>query len=328
MRLRWPVFLVSVSSLFMSCTSHARRESEVQPVPDFLFERPPFRFDCADRTPGQAPMSERGIRVSMGNEAPFLLTHSEELSLSPRDVPALTITADPFHSISIGGSARSHWCIRFCAQGEGNSEAEARGNLNQISMNLRGTIMSLKGPILSDKPQSKGLFVLDAHADAPIVIHGSYAPVEIRDMTGPVRVTATHARAKILDTTGQVDAAAFVIDFAGSRGRVNLSAEAEINLKMTAPRFEGTLLAWAQRPLRVLVPPGFTTPFQALVNRPQDFVCRADFCSQVKKEKKNGLYVFTYTGDGGAAPELVHLRSEQATVVIDTAEGKQARDSR
>lgn len=328
MRLRWPVFLVSVSSLFMSCTSHARRESEVQPAFEFLFERRPFQFDCADRTPGQSGINEPRIRVSMGNEAPFLLTHSEELTLSPRNVPALTITADPSHSISIGGSGRSDWSIRFCAQGEGNSEAEARGHIDQVSMTLLGTLVLLKGPVLSDKPQSRGLFVLEAPADAPIVIHGSYAPVEIRDMTGPVRVTATHARAKILDTTGQVDAAAFVIDFAGSRGRVNLSAEAEINLKMTAPRFEGTLLAWAQRPLRMLVPPGFTTPFQALVNRPQDFICRADFCSKVKKEKKNGLYVFTYSGDGGAAPELVHLRSEQATIVIDTAKGKQATGSR
>jgi hypothetical protein len=328
MRLRWPAFLVSVSSLFMSCASHAQREIEVQPVPEFVFERRPFGFDCLDRRPGKATTNERGARLSMGNEAPFLLTHAEELTLSPRDVPALTITADPSHSISIGGTGRSDWSIRFCAQGEGNSEAEARGYLDQVSMTFLGTIVSLKGPILSDNPQSKGLFVLDAPADAPIVIHGSYASVEIRDMTGPVRVTATHARAKILDTTGQVDAAAFVIDFAGSRGRVNLSAEAGINLKMTAPRFEGTLLAWAQRPLRMLVPPGFTTPFQALVNRPQDFVCRTDFCAKVKQEKKNGLYVFTYIGDGGSAPELVHLRSEQATVVIDSTEGKQARDSR
>ena len=53
-------------------------------------------------------------------------------------------------------------------------------------------------------------------------------------MNGPVRVTASHARAKILETTGQVDANAFVIDFAGSRGRVSLNAEAEINLKTLA----------------------------------------------------------------------------------------------
>ena len=120
MRLRWPAFLVSVSALFMSCASHAGREIEVQPVPEFVFERRPFQFDCADRRPGKATTNERGVRVSMGNEAPFLLTHAEKLTLWPRGVPALTITADPSHSIFIGGSGRSDWSIRFCGQGEGS----------------------------------------------------------------------------------------------------------------------------------------------------------------------------------------------------------------
>jgi hypothetical protein len=110
-----------------------------------------------------------------------------------------------------------------------------------------------------------------------------------------------------------------IVDFAGSRGMVNLSAETEINLKMTAPRFDGALLAWAQRPVRLLVPPGFATPFQAVVNRPRNFVCRAGFCSKVKQNKNNGLYVFTYAGDGSSAPERFHLRSEQSTVVVDTS---------
>jgi len=277
-------------------------------------------------------MNERGARIFIvgGNQAPYLRTRSEALTLSRRDVPALTITADPSNFIAIGGSSRSNWSIRFCAQAEGNNEAEARARLQQVSMIRLGSAVSVNGPILvlGETPTTMGSFVVDAPADAPIVIHASNAPVEIRDMTGPVRVTATHARATILDTTGQVDAAGFVVDFAGSRGRVNLSAEAEINLEMTAPRFEGTLLAWAQRPLRMLVPPGFMTPFQALVNRPQDFVCRSDFCAKVKQERWNGLYVFTYAGDGSTAPERVHLRSEQATVVINTADRKKADDFR
>ena len=60
-------------------------------------------------------------------------------------------------------------------------------------------------------------------------------------------------------------------------------------------------------------------PFQALVNRPQDFVCRADFFSKMTQEKKGGLYVFTYTGDGNTAPEAFHLRSEHSTVVVDSS---------
>jgi hypothetical protein len=95
-------------------------------------------------------------------------------------------------------------------------------------------------------------------------------------------------------------------------------AEAEINLKLTTVKFQGTLTAWAQSSVRVLIPPGFQTPFQAVVNRPQDFVCRTEFSTAVKREKKGGLYMFTYAGDRSVAPDRVDLRSEHATVVIDT----------
>lgn len=64
------------------------------------------------------------------------------------------------------------------------------------------------------------------------------------------------------------------------------------------------------------------TPFQAIVNRPQDFVCRAGFASRMKIERNGGLYVFTYAGDGSAPAEDVHLRSEHGAVVIDTAQSR------
>ncbi len=320
MRLRWAAFVLSASSLFTSCGSQARPQARIDsPAFEFLFERRPFQVDCDDRTPGQPP--KPGVSLHSGNEAPFLRTHSEEVTLPSHDAPALTITADPSHQIFIGGSDRSDWSIRYCARGEGNSEAEARGNIDLVSMSILAATVSLKDSqilVLGERPQSSGTFVLDAPAEAPIVIHASFASVEVHDMTGPVRIAAAHGRAGILDTTGQVDAAAYMIDYAGSRGRVNLSAEFGINVKMTATRFEGTMMAWSQGPLRVLVPPGFMTPFQAVVNRPQDFVCRADFCGKLKHEKNNSLDIFTYLGDAGTAPGLMHWRSEQATVVIDT----------
>ena len=137
-------------------------------------------------------------------------------------------------------------------------------------------------------------------------------------MAAPVRVSATHGRATILDTTGQVDATALVVDFAGTRGRVTLSAEAEINMKLPTVRFDGTLLAWAERAVRVLVPPDFVTPFRAITSRRSDFVCRTAFASRVTHEQQGELHCFTYAGDHSAAPRTVmHLRSEQATVVVD-----------
>jgi len=324
MRLHWPVFLIPLSALFSSSSRDIPSKYNLQPAPEFLFERQPFTFDCAERWPGRSTRNEGEIPtfLAIGNRAPYLLTRSEELSLSTSDVPALTITADPSNMIAIGGSERRDLFMRFCARAEGNSEAEARERLQQVAMTRRGGVVSLSRRSVDHGQDAMSYFLLEAPTHVQTVIHASYAPVEVRDMAGPVRVTASHARAKILGTTGQVDADAFVIDFAGSRGRVTLSAEAEINLRMTVPKFEGTLSAWAQRPLRMLVPSGFVTPFQAIVNRSQDFVCRADFCSKVRQERKNGLYVFTYMGDGSVAPESVHLRSEQSTVVIDKIPGK------
>jgi len=64
----------------------------------------------------------------------------------------------------------------------------------------------------------RGQLFVDAPADVAIVIDASFAAVHIRDLEGPVRVAAAHARTTILNTTGRVDAIGMVIDFAGSKG--------------------------------------------------------------------------------------------------------------
>lgn len=90
---------------------------------------------------------------------------------------------------------------------------------------------------------------------------------------------------------------------------------------MTAPKFEGTLSAWAQRP----VPNAGSLRIRDAISGNSETatgLCRADLCSQIRHEMKNGLNVFTYVGDGSAAPERVQLYSEQSTVVIDNIAGK------
>jgi hypothetical protein len=208
--------------------------------------------------------------------------------------------------------------LRFCAYGEGNSEGEALDRLQEVSLVRLGATVSLNSLGVHRVPGAGGNLSVHAPADAPITVHASFAPVAVRNMTGPVRVTSIHARATILNTTGKVDATAFVVDFAGLKGTVILSAEADINLKFTSLKFTGTLTAWAQFPVRALVPQGFQTPFQAVVSRPQDFVCRTEFGTDMKLERNGGLYVFTYPGDGSTPPEDVHLRSEHSAVIVDT----------
>lgn len=288
-----------------------RDDYERQPAPDFLFQRRSLRHHRHDPQSGEATFIA-------GNQPPHRAIRLEECVIRRRDAPTLTITSDPNNFIVVVAGSGPDWSLRLWAEGGGQKEAEAAQRLEQCAFGVTGSTVSLRGPNLYERRDARSELLVEAPADAGVVIHASYAAVEVRDMAGPVRIAATHARATILDTSGQVDAVAGCVDFCGSRGRVTLSAESEINLKMTRPMFDGTLVAWAQRPVRMLVPPEFTTPFEVMVRGRNNFVCRANFRSKVKQNRQGPLYVFTYGArdDDGLSSGL-HLRSDEAPVVID-----------
>ncbi len=291
---------------------------DLQAAPEFLFEQRLTSPPCEDRTPGQ-PLKP-GYWLVAANQAPYRRVRREEFVSSRVEVPALTVTADPRHMIEITGHDREDWSLQYCAYGEGNSESEALDRLQGISLRRLAATVSLNSSAPRVAHESGGNLTVQAPADAPITVHSSFTSVVVQNMTGPVRVTSIHARATLLNTSGQVDASAFILDFAGCQGAVILSAETEINVKLTAPEFKGPLTAWAQFAVRVLVPANFQTPFQAVVNRPQDFVCRTGFAANMKSDRNGRLYVFTYPGDGSTPPDALHLRSEHGVIVVDTGQ--------
>lgn len=316
MRVRWPTWRDFPRRSF-SGISKSARDKTFQAAPDFLFEQRPSGAGCEDRTPGDLP--EPGIRLIAAGQPPYRRVRREELAVPHTDLPSLTVAANPSQRIEITGHDREHWSLRFCAWGEGNSESEARYRLQELSLVHLGGTVFLNGPGIGGNRGAGGNLTVQAPSHAPITVHASFASVAVRKMAGPVRVTAIHGRATLLDTTGKVDANAFVVDFAGAEGTVILSAEAEINLKLTSLKFNGSLTAWAQFPVRVLVPAAFQTAFQVVVNQPRDFVCRTGFATDLKVERTGGLYVFTYPGDGSTRPEDISLRSEHGVVVVDTS---------
>ena len=93
--------------------------------------------------PVKAENAHSRVFVSSSNQAPYLLTRSEELNLSSSEAPALTITADPSNSIVVAGSDRSDWFVCYCARAEGNSEAEARERLQQVSLAHLGSLVQI-----------------------------------------------------------------------------------------------------------------------------------------------------------------------------------------
>lgn len=328
MRRHWLTLIIPALALLACSGSNLHRKYDTQAAPEFLFEQSPSKFDCLDRTPGQFPKSLDGRLarprfVEMpANQPPYSRTHAEHVTLPASEAPNLTIVADASNEVSVVGSDRKDLVMSFCARGDGNSEAEAVDHQKQVNMTRQGTLISLNRLSPEIAPYVMSSFLLESPADEQLVINGSFAPVEVRDMSGPVRVATSHARAQVFNTTGLVDVDGFVIDFAGSKGNVTLTASDEINVKITETKFDGSFSASAQRAVRVLLPPGFATPFVAYVNRTDDFVCRTDFCAKMRRKEAHGLYAFTYTGDGSATPDRFNLRSEEATVVIDNVTAK------
>lgn len=74
---------------------------------------------------------------------------------------------------------------------------------------------------------------------------------------------------------------------------------------------------YAQREVRGLVPHGFESSVEILVNRKKDLICRADFRSRTKQESNNGAYLFKDDDSGEASSGHVWFRSDHLTVVID-----------
>jgi len=320
MQKRWNLFLLSLISLSPCGACAARRENELGPPPEFLFEprMEAIASNCSDRKPGMKPaIGNRSFALKPGNEAPYAVTKKEEVTLTQKEVAALTVMSDPSSEVNVKGISGADWKLSFCATGEGDSESEAREALKRVLLERVGSTVLLRIPSQIGAPMCKGSLLVEAPKSAPLVIHASYGAVSVLDMSGPLRVAATHARAKILDVGGQVSVMAAVVDFAGSRGEADLSADAEINLKVTATRFNGRLMGRAQGPVRMLIPPGFTSSFEAVVSSPRDFVCRADFCAKVKHKRQNNLHIFRYAGEGSASQgPVLKLRSETAAVVI------------
>ena len=315
MRNHWPIFLIAMGPLLvLGSPSRSDRAYEEQPAPLFLFQDRPIPQPCVDR-PLKVPRRPGSSYVTLSPQAPFARTRLEHLAFSRTEIPSLTLAGEFASRIEITGGERDGWAMRLCARGEGDTGPEALARMQTVSMTRVGSTFSMDGHGGGPFHDAFADLWVDAPADAPVTVH-TFGWVKVRDMNGSLRISS-RGRTTILNSPGKIDFNGDLVDYSGSSGTVNLNAATEINLNFTAQRFDGKLSANGRRPVRALLPRGFETPFQAVVGRRQDFICRADVCSQMQPGRENGLYTFTYKGDGTTGRPPIWLRSENSTVVID-----------
>jgi hypothetical protein len=247
-----------------------RREADRQPVPQFIFERGPIELQTRERingveqfSPGTTPQTF----LTVSGEAPYRLVRLERQAMPIAEMPRLTVISDPNTSIYVSGIPEADaWRVEFCAHGEGNTEEEAKERLARIHLERGEGVLRLCRPLststlFADSGMSGGELAATGPACAPVLIHASYCYVHVRDVSGPLHVSAAHGRVSLLDTSGEVDAVGFCIDLATAATRALLSVEGEVNLKLR-PGFSGLVTASAQHRVSLRVPADFRTAFR------------------------------------------------------------------
>jgi hypothetical protein len=170
-----------------------RSDYERQPAPEFLFERRPLR-----RWPPVARQPGESILV-VGNQPAQRATRHEERAIPRGDAPILTVTSDLNNSITVVAGNGPDWKLFFWAEGGDQTEAQADQRLQNCLFKVTGATVSLSRPDGFGGLDARSELLVEAPHDPGVVIHGSYAAVEVRDLAGPVRIAATHARATVLN---------------------------------------------------------------------------------------------------------------------------------
>ena len=313
MTLRWPVAVITIATL-LGCSANPRRKYGLEPAARFLFERKHTPTPCEQ---SQNPQTGARLFVGGSNRPAHNVQRTDRMDFSRAELPVFAIRLGP-SLFEVSGNTADNYSVQLCAEAGAALESDAQALLEEIKLTRDDKLLSLSMPKFLQERPSTAFIQVQAPREMPITVNGDYAAMRVIGVDGPVHLSTAHARITLLDTTGDVEAIAEsgIIDFSGDRGHVRLYADWEINLNFTAQHFDGSLDAIAAQPIRVLLPSGFVTAFEVIVQRKSDFACRADICDHVAFHKRDGKSVFTF----GSGDPALHFTSLDGPVVVDSVD--------
>lgn len=296
-------------------TDGANAEKDGPSTKQFLFGQEHMTTPCdLAEMPGGARI------VALAPNPPAYRVHRlDRITLSRAELPALSMQ-NVQAWIEVTGADTETWSVGLCAQAGAATETDATALLGQFKLTQKGESFELSVPAQFPEQSDGAAYLrIQAPRDAPVTISGA-SPISVYGMSAPVKVSTTHARLTVADTTGDVEADikpdSGIIDFFGNRGHVHLNADWELDLVISAQQFTGELEGTARGRIHVLLQPGFLSPFEAVVNHDSDFDCRASICDQVRRADRGGKVAFTY----GSREPVLRFASENGPVVIDSTD--------
>lgn len=169
---------------------------------------------------------------------------SESFSLPKSEAPILELNAAEHGHIRVRGWNRADYAVETCKIAVSETRAAAEQMAKSIAISHSAGRISFTGPV-SDTGNWTAFFIIHAPKDANLDLEARNGPIEVRDVSGVIKVRAANGPVAIKDCAGVIEAHTTngPIAFSGDRGEVRLNAQnGPIALKLSGDAWNGSQL--------------------------------------------------------------------------------------
>ena len=248
------------------------------------------------------------------------VAQSEQVKTIPQNsISSLQIKAPHHGGIYVGGWDRNEYSIKACLGAVGDSAAEAKALLDQLSLSIRDGQVTVQGP---SEGTWIGYLIVQAPNGATVDLESTNGPISLNAISATVQAKTLNGPISFSDVNGQVRAHAQngPINVSGNKGDFRLEAQnGPIGVDLEGSRWEsGELEASTQNgPLSLSLPPNYQSSVRVEASRHSPVECRAVQCKQAARtwDRPNVI-------EFGDSPPVIRMSTVNGPVSISSTGDK------
>jgi hypothetical protein len=251
------------------------------------------------------------IRLSINGDAEScaeLKVHSSgeiaraasSFTLTKAQAPALEVNGGERGIIRVRGWNRPDYAVEACRIAAADTRAQADQLLGSIKVSQAGGRFSSSGPANSNS-QWEVVFIVHAPSGAALDLETRNGPIDVRSVTGSLKVRATNGPVSVSEGSGAVDAHAAngPISFSGSGGDVRLvSSNGPVSVQILGDSWSGQQLEarTTNGPVSVQLPANFRSGLRLETDGHSPVSCSLATCRGARMDTTGAHRVMELNG--------------------------------
>lgn len=263
-------------------------------------------------------------QVRLRVEDAEVLRSEQTRTLAQGSASTLRIQAPHHGGIFVQGWDRGEYAIKACLGAAGDSAAEAKALMDQLSLSVQDGQVTVKGPggepwigyLIVQAPNGASLDL--ESTNGPIALNGISATVQARTTNGPISFTGVSGDVRAHAQNGP-------IGVSGNQGNFHVEAQnGPIGVDLEGNRWEsGELEATTQNgPLTLTLPESYQSAVHVESAGHSPVGCHAVQCKQAMRtwDRPNVI-------EFGDSTPVIRMSTVNGPVTINSAEHKRRRDN-